>query len=142
MLVIGFLGGVAALKTGEVAGDHAEDQGVPEKAVDAHENMARVTLWLAGGALLLMGVATRVKPGAGALNALALLLQVGAAVAVGVTGHRGGILVYEHGANVKVAGAALRGAGGRADEHGAVKAESAGVAMPALPGEAHERDEH
>ncbi len=127
MLLVGFVGGWVALKSGEGAGDHAEDQGVPERAVDAHEDMARITLWLAGGALVLLGAAARVRPAAGALNTLALLLQIGAAVAVGVTGHRGGILVYEHGANVKTGGAAR---------------DSAGVVRPAgETGEAETRDE-
>jgi uncharacterized membrane protein len=125
MLIIGFLGGVVALKSGEGAGDRAEDQGVPGHAVDAHEDMARVTLILAGGALVLLGVAARVKSAAGVLNTLALLLQIGAAVAVGVTGHRGGRLVYEYGANVRTLSHAAAGRSGEA-----AAPESSTVARP------------
>ena len=47
-------------------------------------------------------------PAAVAVSGLALVLQVGAAVMVGIAGHEGGELVYEHGANVRVNGHLVR----------------------------------
>lgn len=115
MLVIGVVGAFAALQSGEPAGEHAERAGVPESAIEAHEAAAKAALLLGAGALVLLAVAGRVKPAKGALETVALLLQLGAAVAVGVAGHRGGILVYEHGANVR-ATAAAGGTQSTADE--------------------------
>ncbi len=110
MLVIGFVGAVLAEQSGKPAHRVPErKQGVPEEAIDAHQDAAGLTTRLAGGALVALGVASRVKGGfANALAGLALLLQIGAAVAVGVTGYRGGKLVFEHGANVSVDGTLVK----------------------------------
>ncbi len=130
LLVIGFLGGVAAFYSGDAASDRAEHAGVPESAVDPHEDAARTTLWLAGGALVLMFAGARVRrPAAGVLSGLGLVLQLAAAVAVGVTGYRGGRLVYEYGANVHVR-ATTKGAP-------AIERDSTGAAH-----ERGEREEH
>lgn len=102
LLVIGVLGAGAAVLTGTRAGDAAERHGVPEQAVDAHERMAFATLWLGLAAVVAYGVAARVGRARAAVAALALLLQLAAAVTVGVTGHRGGMLVFQHGAGVRV----------------------------------------
>ena len=117
MLVIGFAGSVLAVQSGKPAQRVPERrQGVPEEAIDSHSNMADVVTRLAGGAILALAVASRLKGGAAnAVGVLALLLQIGAAVAVGVTGHRGGKLTYEHGANVSVDGQLVKSA--RAGEH-------------------------
>jgi uncharacterized membrane protein len=101
MLVIGVVGSFLAWRSGDAVGERVERAGVPESAVDAHEDMGKVSMYLAGGALLLLLVSMRVKKGKGAIETVALLLQIGAAVTVGIAGHRGGILVYDHGANVK-----------------------------------------
>jgi uncharacterized membrane protein len=115
LLVLGFLGAVAATLSGDAAHETPEDvQGVPEAAIEAHEDMAKVAMFLAGGAVVALGLAGRVRAASGALSALALLLQLAAAVAVGVAGHRGGALVYEHGANVRVGGALVRHPGAAA----------------------------
>jgi uncharacterized membrane protein len=136
LLVVGFLGAVGANLSGDAAHETPEDrQGVPESVIDAHEDMAKVTMWLSGAAVLALAVAGRVRSAAGALSALALLLQLGAAVAVGVTGHRGGRLVYEHGANVRVGGALVRAPGG------AEAGTPAGAAAAGEDGERGERDE-
>lgn len=104
MLIVGVLGAAAAVRTGDEAGDAAEKSGVPEQAVDAHEEMALVTLWVGAAAALARAVAGRMGPARGAVATLGLLLHLTAAVTVGITGFRGGLLVYEHGAAVKVNG--------------------------------------
>ncbi len=104
MLVIGVIGAGAAVLTGRPSGDRAEHQGVAERAVDEHEEAGRLTLWLALGALLARLIAVRPGPARGAIATLALLLQIAAAVSVGVAGYRGGLLVFEHGAAVRVHG--------------------------------------
>jgi len=106
LLVFGFLGAFVAVNSGQATHEIAEHkQGVPEDAVDAHGDMGRMTLYLSGGALLVLAIASRASGGvAGALGVLALLLQLGAAVTVGIAGKRGGDLVFEHGAHVRLGG--------------------------------------
>jgi len=106
MLVFGFLGAFAAVRSGIPAHRVPEhQQGVPEQAIDTHEMLGERTMYLAGLALLALFVASRLKGGvASAVGALALILQLLAAGCVGYTGYLGGKLVYDHGANVKVDG--------------------------------------
>lgn len=106
MLVFGFLGAFLAVQSGKPAHRVPEHkQGVPEEAIDSHGESGERVMYLAGGALVALGIASRLQGGAAnAIGMLALLLQIAAAVLVGVTGHKGGQLVYEHGANVKVDG--------------------------------------
>jgi len=67
--------------------------------VDAHARVARTTYFAAGGVaiLLLLGAFLPTTIAVGA-NWLAVIVAVAAGVLVGLTGHRGGIAVYEHGA--------------------------------------------
>lgn len=101
LLLIGVMGAAAAVVTGSRAGATAERHGVPEQAVDAHERMAYATLWLGLAAAVAYGIAARVRRARAVVSALALLLQLAAAVTVGIAGHRGGVLVYQHGAAVE-----------------------------------------
>jgi len=104
LLVIGVVGAIAAVITGNEAGEHAEHQGVPEQVVDQHGDAGRVTMWFGLGALLAYAIATRAGRARGAVALLALGLQVMAAISVGIAGYRGGRMVYEHGAGVRVRG--------------------------------------
>ena len=105
MLVIGALGAAAAVVTGTAAGEAAERQGVAEQPIDSHEDAGKLTLALAVGAVVVRAASAK----AGSLRSLvagvAFALQLAAAIMVGVTGFRGGRLVYEHGAGVSVHGA-------------------------------------
>ncbi len=106
MLVFGFIGAFFAVQSGKPAHRVPEhEQGVPEDAIDTHAMVGQRVLWLAGGALVALGVASRLQgSAASAVSVLALILQLLAAGAVGYTGFLGGKLVYEHGANVRVDG--------------------------------------
>jgi uncharacterized membrane protein len=117
MLIVGVLGAAAAVLTGGPAGDAAEKLGVPEPAVDAHEEMAQVTLWVGVAAVLARAVAGRMGAARGAMATLGLLLHLAAAVTVGVTGFRGGKLVFDHGAGVRVNGQPVT-SGAAPAEHG------------------------
>lgn len=127
MLVIGFLGAFAAVRSGDAAHEVPEEQqGVPENAIDDHEDAAQRVLIVAGVALVATLAASRLKGGAAsALGTVALLAQVGAAVLVGIAGHKGGKLVYEHGANVRVGGALVRSGTPAAAEPGEHEANEA-----------------
>ena len=112
LLVFGFLGAFLAVQSGDVAHRVPEhQQGVPEKAIDEHGGGGVWVMYLSGGALVVLGIAARLEGGAAnALSLVALLLQLLAASAVGVTAYRGAKLVYEHGANVKVDGRLVKSA--------------------------------
>jgi uncharacterized membrane protein len=104
LLVMGALGAAAAVVTGNAAGDAAERQGVAEQPVDSHENAGKLTLVLAAAAVVVRALAGRAGSMRRLASGLALALQLAAAIMVGVAGYRGGRLVYEHGAGVKVHG--------------------------------------
>ena len=101
MLIVGVLGAGVAVITGNEAGEAAEKQGVPEQAVDAHEDIAKWTLWIGIAAVLVRAAAGRAGAARGAVSSLGLLLHLTAAVTVSLAGYRGGKLVYEHGAAVQ-----------------------------------------
>ena len=119
MLVLGVLGAGAAVLSGGPAGDAAEEHGVPEAAVDAHERAADLTLYLGIAALVARIAAAASRKGRTALSGLALLLWIAAAVMVGITGYRGGKLVFDYGAAVRVKGQFVSGPGKAADAGGA-----------------------
>lgn len=104
LLVFGTIGAAAAVITGDAAGDAAERQGVADQPLEQHEDAGKLTLALAAGAVVVRALATRAGSARGAVTTLALVLQLAAAVMVGITGFRGGRLVYEHGAGVRVHG--------------------------------------
>ncbi len=115
MLVVGALGATAAVLSGLPSGERAEKSGVPEEAVDAHEEAALLALWLTTGAVLARIVAARFPQ----VSIVALVIHLAAAVTVGVAAHRGGKLVFDHAAAVRLHGQpVLKGAPpGRPDEH-------------------------
>jgi len=104
LLVIGTLGAAAAVITGNAAGDAAEHQGVADSPLEQHEDAGKLTLGFAIGAVVVRALAARPGPLRAPAGALALALQVAAAILVGVAGYRGGRLVYEHAAGVRVHG--------------------------------------
>ena len=111
LFVIGFVGAVAALRTGEGAEEAAEKQGVPEQAIERHEDAGKLLTWVSGlGVVALIATSARaVRPAAGV--ALLLIQLACAALAVNA-GYHGGRLVYEHGAGVSVAGQPVQNPGG------------------------------
>jgi uncharacterized membrane protein len=102
LLIAGGLGAAAAVLTGGPAGDAAERQGVSERAVDRHEAAGDLTMWLAFAAIAVRALASRTGRMRSAVTLLGFVLHVGAAAAVGLAGYRGGHLVFDHGAAVRV----------------------------------------
>ena len=126
LLVFGFLGAFAAVQSGQPAHRVPEhDQGVPEEAMDSHAQAGKLTMWVAGAAIVAHAAAAKLPGGAArAVSALALVLQVAAAVFVGITGARGGKLTYEHGANVRVGGVLVKHPGAEAGHAEATSGEA------------------
>ncbi len=104
MLVVGVLGAGLAVLSGRAAEEGVERQGVAKHAIHEHEEMAQLALWLGLGAVVTRAVAGRLGAVRAAVAGLALLLHVAAAITVGIAGFRGGSLVFEHGAGVKMGG--------------------------------------
>jgi uncharacterized membrane protein len=143
MLVVGFLGAFTAVRSGTITHEVAEhDQGVPEADIDEHGDMGRITMYVSGAALIAVAVASRLPGGAAqAVGGLALLLQIAAAVFVGIAGYRGGELVYEHGAHVRLGGVLVKDPG----EPGHARSVPAGFRVDSAGAKAHgdhDDDEH
>lgn len=109
LLVLGALGAWAAVQSGESDGGLLES-GAPQREalVEAHETWAKRTLGIsivAAAAAAASVVAGRWPRLARAVAAVAAVASAAAAYSVYETGHRGGALVYRHGAGVQVAAA-------------------------------------
>lgn len=109
MLVIGVLGAGAAVLSGNASEELIEGQNIPEQAVEQHEAAGILTLWLGVAAVLARWLATRPGPVRGAISLLALVAHLLTVGAVGMAGYRGGELVYDHGAGVKMTAPAVPG---------------------------------
>ena len=108
MLILGVVSAYVAVLSGEAASEPVEHrQGVPEETVDAHGDLGKLALWLGLGAVVARALAGRLGPLRGAAAGLGLLLHLGAAVVVGIAAHRGGQLIFEHGAGVRLHGRLL-----------------------------------
>ncbi|MGH7972014.1 MAG: hypothetical protein ACREIC_25155, partial [Limisphaerales bacterium] len=107
LLVLGALGTWAAVASGESDGGLMENTSpVVNSLVDAHETWAKRTLaisifaaFAAGGAAM----TARWPRIARAVAIVAALLSTAAAYGIYETGHRGGALVYRHGAGIEMA---------------------------------------
>jgi uncharacterized membrane protein len=104
LLALGALGAWAATQTGESDGGLIENTAAPvETLLEAHENWGKRTLTAAViAAVVAIGAAALFRfPRTARVVAVAAALAAGAASwAVYETGHRGGALVYRHGAGV------------------------------------------
>ena len=108
MLILGVVSAYLAVQSGEAASEAAEKQGVPEQTVDGHGDLGKLALWFGLGAVVARALAGRMGPVRGAVAGLGLALHLVAAVTVGIAAHRGGQLIFEHGAGVKVHGKLLQ----------------------------------
>lgn len=112
------VGGFAAMQSGERDEDNVE-RVVPEAALEAHEDAAKVFTWLAGATLALSAAALAL-PGDRLKQGVALAAVAGTLGVLGagyVTGKRGGELVYSHNAASVYAAPAGTPAGGPTPEH-------------------------
>lgn len=82
-------------------GEHEEERVervVAESAIEDHEESAERFLWIAALTLPIAAAGLARGPAGEIARGLAVAGTLAAAVAVGVTGHSGGQLVYRHGA--------------------------------------------
>jgi uncharacterized membrane protein len=109
MLIVGTLGACAAVVSGDPAAHRADElQGVPKDAIESHEDAGKIAMWMGLGAVVTRAIAGGMGAARPFVAGLALLLHVFAASSVGMASYRGGKLVYEHGAGVRVHGELIR----------------------------------
>ena len=109
MLIVGTLGACAAVVSGDPAAHRADElQGVPKEAIESHEDAGKIAMWMGLGAVVTRAIAGGMGAARPWVAGIALLLHVFAASAVGMASYRGGKLVYEHGASVRVHGELVR----------------------------------
>jgi len=110
LLTLGALGAWAATETGESDGGLVESSAPQvETLLDAHEDWAKRTLTASViAAVIAIGAAAlfRFPRAARGVAVAAALAAGGASWSVYETGHRGGALVYRHGAGVNIASTA------------------------------------
>lgn len=101
LLILGSLGTIAALLSGEFAGDGIAEQGLLKQAIERHEEAAELSIWLvsitAGARIILV----LLKKYVGLLKVAVLVLFFASVLSIGRTGYYGGKLVYEHAAGVQ-----------------------------------------
>ncbi len=101
-LLLGTIATLFAFVAGNFAEIWAARDGVSQDPMEYHELLATITSWtfvfLTAGRLFL-GIAANRR-----LMAGYLILAVAACILIGVTGHQGAALVYQHGAGVQHAG--------------------------------------
>jgi len=94
LLSLALMGAVAAYFTGQAAEDRAEAAGVPEAAIEQHEETGLWAMGLIGLACFLSWATHAKRRG----EWIAALVAIAAAGLVGWNGHLGGKLVFIHGA--------------------------------------------
>ena len=114
LIVLGALGALAAMFTGQLAEESVEERlsGAGERVLDTHEDLGKLTayLLLAVAAIRLMLATSwlsRWRLAAGAVLAIYLMLGGVGVGALTATGYYGGELVYRYGAGVQLAQPAM-----------------------------------
>ena len=100
LLVVGILAGGTALLSGVLSEEAVEAAGVPEGAIEEHEEFAFFSMY-AFGAVALLRWFFRNRWDETWRRAVYAVACVAALVLLGIAGYHGGDLVYEHGAGVK-----------------------------------------
>jgi uncharacterized membrane protein len=94
LLTIALAGAGGAYFSGKSAEDRAEHIGVPEAAIEEHEEVAIWAIWVIGLSALLAWATHASRRGVW----LAGIVSLAAVTLVALAAHRGGKLVYIHGA--------------------------------------------
>ena len=101
LLILGALGTMAALLSGEMAGDGIAEQGLLKQAIEQHEGAAELSIWLVGITAGIRIILVLLKKYSGILKIAVLVLFFASVLSIARTGYYGGKLVYEHAAGVQ-----------------------------------------
>ncbi|MFB6319003.1 DUF2231 domain-containing protein [Saccharicrinis sp. FJH54] len=102
LLLLGAVGTIAALLSGELAGSGIAEEGMLKQALDVHEAAAELTIWLVSITALFRILIVYLKKYSGFLKALSMILFLASVVAIARTGYYGGELVFKHAAGVEL----------------------------------------
>ncbi|MFB6342295.1 DUF2231 domain-containing protein [Saccharicrinis sp. FJH62] len=102
LLILGALGTVAALLSGELAGSGIAEEGMLKQALEIHESAAELTIWLVSITALYRIVVVYLKKYSGILKVLSMVLFFASVLAIARTGYYGGELVFKHAAGVEL----------------------------------------
>lgn len=102
LLILGALGTIAALLSGEQAGSGIAEQGLLKQAIEQHEGAADLAVWLISATAIIRIALILWKKYTGAFKIAALILFFISVGAIARTGYYGGKLVYEHAAGVEL----------------------------------------
>ena len=101
LTLLAFIGGIAALRTGEVMEEQSEGVAIVDRFVHLHEELAEWSVWILGVAFVSILAAVwlggRDTAHAGTpkrWRLVAFLVVLAAAVLLGLTGHVGGIMTW------------------------------------------------
>ena len=99
--ILGVLGVVAALISGNLAGSGVSEEGILGQAIERHEEAAELTIWIAGIAAVYRIVLVILKKFESYWKTIGLIMYFASVMAVARTGYYGGELVYKHAAGVQ-----------------------------------------
>ncbi len=102
LLVLGSLGVIAALISGELAGSGIAEEGMLKQALETHENAAILTIWIAGITAIFRIILVILKKYQSYFRIIAITLYLFTVLAIARTGYYGGELVYKHAAGVQL----------------------------------------
>jgi len=101
LLLLGAFGMIAALLSGNMAGDGIAEQGMLKQAVEKHEEAAGLAVWFVGITATVRLLLVLIKKYSGFFRTGILILYFVSVLAVARTGYYGGKLVYQHAAGVQ-----------------------------------------
>ena len=102
LFTLGALGVIAAFITGSQAGDGIVEEGALNQALETHEGVAELTIWVVSSAAVFRIALFLLKKYSGVLKMVSLALGLLAVMAIARTGYYGGELVYKHAAGVQL----------------------------------------
>ncbi len=101
LLILGGLGIVAALLSGNLAGSGIAEEGMLKQALETHKNAALITVWLVIATVVFRSLLVLFKKYTGLLRVAAFALFLISVLSIARTGYYGGELVYKHAAGVQ-----------------------------------------
>ena len=101
LLILGGLGVIAALLTGNLAGSGIAEEGMLKQALETHKSAALITVWLVAATVVFRVLLVWLKKYTGLLRVAAIGLFFISVLSIARTGYYGGELVYKHAAGVQ-----------------------------------------
>ncbi len=102
LLILGYIGLIAAFLSGNLAGEGVAETGTLKQALEMHEAAAELSVWIMSAAAAIRIAVVLMKKYSGVYKWIAVTLFLIGAASVARTGYYGGELVYKHAAGVTI----------------------------------------